>query len=93
MDTTKNKIEADIAKLANLLDSKIANWIEKYKKSENIQAFAKEVLIELNTDFRGIAKEKKRQIEIKLLQMQLASINKKIAELERVSDEDEHSVL
>ena len=93
MDTTKNKIEADIAKLANLLDSKIANWIEKYKKSVNIQTFAKEVLIELNTDFRGIAKEKKRQIEIKLLQMQLASINKKIAELERVSDEDEHSVL
>jgi hypothetical protein len=93
MDTTKNKIEADIAKLANLLDSKIANWIEKYKKSVNIQTFAKEVLIELNTDFWGIAKEKRRQVEIKLLQMQLASINKKIAELERVSDEDEHSVL
>jgi hypothetical protein len=93
MDTTKNKIEADIAKLANLLDSKIANWIKKYKKSENIQAFAKEVLIEFNTDFRGIAKDKRRQVEIKLLQMQLASINKKIAELECVSDEDEHSVL
>jgi hypothetical protein len=93
MATTKNKIEADIAKLADLLDSKIANWIEKYKTSENIQDFAKAVLAELNKDFRGLAKKKRRQIEIKLLQMQLASINNKIAELEQKSDEDEHSVL
>lgn len=93
MDTTKNKIEADIAKLANLLDSKIANWIEKYRASKNIQDFAKAVLTELNKDFRGLAKKKRRQIEIKLLQMQLASINKKIAELEQKSDEGEHSVL
>jgi len=91
MNYSKNKIEEDVAKLAGLLDSKIANWIEKYQDSENVQVFVKEALKDLKTDFRGLAKTTRDQIEIKLLQMQLDSINKKISELEQAREEREHS--
>jgi len=91
MDYSKNKIEEDIAKLAGLLDSKIANWVEKYQDSKNIQVFIKEALNELKTDFHGLTKKTKAQIEIKLLQMQLDAINRKITELGQVEVEKEHS--
>ena len=91
MDYSKDKIEEDIAKLAGLLDSKIGDWIEKYQDSENVQAFVKETLNELKTDFRGLANKTKAQIEIKLLQMQLDSINRKITELDQTREEKEHS--
>jgi len=88
---SKNKIEEDIAKLAGMLDSKVSNWIDKYQDSENVQDFVKEALIELRTDFNGLAKKTKTQIEIKLLQMQLDSVNKKISEWDQTKEEKEHS--
>ncbi len=91
MEYTKIKIEADIIKLAKLLDSKMNKWVGRYQTAGNFQDFFDKSIKELNVDFREVAKRAKDQIEIRILQLQLDRIDKKIERIRQADDETEHS--
>ena len=90
MTPTQKSIEKDIGRLAEVIDNRLAAWIEKY---EHISHTDKPLITAMKNLLQGSGKEIRKQrvkLELKLLEVRLSLVEAKIEAL-RMASETRHN--